>query len=136
MATAMSFRTPEMNWDANDLADELAKFKPYCNLIFTGPFSKKSEKEQASFILLWIGRQGIECFNSWTWANNEDKEKPGKFGSDSKSTSHQKSTTDFRDSNYSSANRSPRSQLTIFCLGVATKQQNANLETQQSQTSD
>ena len=79
MATAMSFRTPEMNWDANDLADELAKFKQYCNLIFTGPFSKKSEKEQASFILLWIGRQGIECFNSWTRANNEDKEKPGKI---------------------------------------------------------
>ena len=79
MATAMSFRTPEMNWYANDLADELAKFKQYCNLIFTGPFSKKSEKEQASFILLWIRRQGIECFNSWTYENNEDKEKPGKI---------------------------------------------------------
>ena len=79
MATATSFRTPEMNWDANDLADELAKFEQYCNLIFTGPFSKKSEEEHPSLILFWMGRQGIECFNSWTWANNEDKKKPGKI---------------------------------------------------------
>ena len=108
----------------------------HCNVIFTGLFSKKSQKEQASFILLWIGRQGIECFNSWTWVNNEDRRNPGKFGSDSKNTWRQKSTTDFRDSNYSSSNRSPRSRLMIFCLDVATKQQNANLETQQRQTSD
>ena len=79
MAGAISFKTPELNWDATDLADELAKFKQYCNLIFTGPYSKKSDKEQASFILLWIGRQGLDCFNSWTWDNEDDKEKPSKI---------------------------------------------------------
>ena len=38
MAGAISFETPELNWVATDLADKLAKFKQYCNLIFTGPY--------------------------------------------------------------------------------------------------
>ena len=71
MATGL--KTPEMKWDAADLRDELAKFKQYCDLffqycdlIFSGPYSRKTEKEQVSFILLWIGRQGLETYNSWT----------------------------------------------------------------------
>jgi len=66
MATAVGFKTPEMNWDATDLRDKLAKFKQYCDLIFSGPSLKKSAKEQATFILLWIGRQGLETYNRWT----------------------------------------------------------------------
>ena len=50
MAGAISFKMLELNWDAKDLADKLAKLKQYCNLIFTSPYSKKSDKEQASFI--------------------------------------------------------------------------------------
>ena len=34
------------------------------------------EKEEASFILLWIGRQGLETYNSWTWDNAEDRNNP------------------------------------------------------------
>ena len=65
-----------MNWDAADLRDELAKFKQYCDLIFSGPYSRKREKEQASFILLWIGGQGLETYNSWTWDVAEDRNNP------------------------------------------------------------
>jgi len=35
MATAAGFKIPEMNWDATNLQDELAKFKIYCDLIFS-----------------------------------------------------------------------------------------------------
>ena len=73
---AMGFKTPEMNWDTADLRDELAKFKQYSDLIFSGPYSRKTDKEQASFILLWIGRQGLETYNSWTWDTAEDRNKP------------------------------------------------------------
>lgn len=52
---------------------EFAKFKQNCNLIFSGPFVKKTENEQASFILLWIGKQGLETFNSWTRSDSEAK---------------------------------------------------------------
>ena len=61
-----------MNWDATDLRDDSAKFKQYCDLLFSGPYSTKSPKEQAMFILLWIGRQGLETYNSWTWTEAED----------------------------------------------------------------
>ena len=73
---ATGFKSPEMNWDPADLSDELAKFKQFCNLIFSGPYSQKMEKEEASFILLWIGRQGLETYNSWTWDNAEDRNNP------------------------------------------------------------
>ena len=79
MAAAAGFKTPEMNWDATDLRDELAKFKQYCDLIFSGPYAKKSPKEQATFILLWIGRQGLETYNSWTWEQAEDSTSPAKI---------------------------------------------------------
>ena len=65
-----------MNWDAADWRDELAKFKQYCDLIFSGPYSRKTEKEQASFVLLWIGTQGLETYNSWTWDDAEDRNNP------------------------------------------------------------
>ena len=79
MAAGVGFKTPEMNWDASDLRDELVKFKQYCDPIFSGSYSKKSEKEQASFILLWIGRQGLETYYSWTWEDAEDSAKPVKI---------------------------------------------------------
>jgi len=79
MATAAGFKTPEMNWDATDLRNELAKFKQYYDLIFSGPYSKKSSNEQAMFILLWIRRQGLETYNSWTWTEAEDSTHPAKI---------------------------------------------------------
>ena len=30
MAVGVGTKTPDMNWDASDLRDELAKFKEYC----------------------------------------------------------------------------------------------------------
>ena len=76
---ASGFKPPEMNWDATHLRDEFAKFKQYCELIFSRPYSKKTEKEQASFILLWIGRQGIQTYNSWNWTEADDSTKLAKI---------------------------------------------------------
>ena len=76
---ATGFKTPEINWDVADLRDELAKFKQYCDLISSRPYSRKTEKEEASFILLWIGRQGLETYDSWTWDDAEDRNKPSKI---------------------------------------------------------
>ena len=68
-----------MNWNATNLPDELAQFKQYCNLIFEGPFSKRTDKEKTSYILLWIGKTGVDTYNSWTWTNEEEKSKPQKI---------------------------------------------------------
>ena len=79
MATATGFKTPQMNWYATNLRDELAKFMQYCDLIFSRPYSKKSPKEQATFILLWMGRQGLETYSRWTWTEAEDSTNPAKI---------------------------------------------------------
>ena len=60
MATAAGFKTLEMNWDATDLRDELSKFMTY------SATSNESVKEQATFIVLWIARQGSETYNKCT----------------------------------------------------------------------
>ena len=73
---ATGFTPPTMNWNASDVPDEFNSFKQYCNLIFDGPFLKKTEKEKASYILLWIGRQGVDIYNSFVWENEQDKVKP------------------------------------------------------------
>ena len=51
-------KTPEINLEASDL--ELANFKIHCDIILSGPHSRESAKEVASFIMLSIGRKKIE----------------------------------------------------------------------------
>ena len=50
MVVGVGIKTPDMNWNASDLRDELVKFKEYCANLQRA--IKNSEKEQASFILL------------------------------------------------------------------------------------
>jgi len=76
---ASGFTPPSFNWESSDLPDELDRFKQYCELIFQGPFSDKNEKEKVSYTLLWIGRPGVEIYNSVTWDNNADKMKLDKI---------------------------------------------------------
>ncbi|CAB3986268.1 Hypothetical predicted protein [Paramuricea clavata] len=73
---ATGFTPPTTNWNASDIPDEFNSFKQYCNLVFDGPFLKKTEKENASYILLWIGRQGVDIYNSFVWENEQDKVNP------------------------------------------------------------
>ena len=79
MATSLGFTPPSMNWEVSNLPDELANFKQYCNLIFAGPFSKLTDKEKSSYILLWIGKLGVDTYNSWTWEDAGDEVKPTKI---------------------------------------------------------
>ena len=76
---AAGFKTPCMDWESDNLPDEMARFKQYSSLIFDGPFAKKSDKERSSYILLWIGQTGVNIYNSITWENEEDKFKPDKI---------------------------------------------------------
>ena len=69
------FATPSLNWEVPDLPNAFRSFRQYCNLIFEGPYSAKSEREKVTFLLLWIVRHGIDLYNSWTWNSLEDKHK-------------------------------------------------------------
>ena len=69
------FATPSLNWETPDIPNAFRSFRQYCNLIFEGPYSAKSEKEKVTFLLLWTGRHRIDLYNSWTWNSPEDKHK-------------------------------------------------------------
>ena len=68
-----SFEVPSMRWDSDNLPAELAAFRQYAELVFEGPFANKSNQEKASYLLLWIGRQGRDIFNSWTFSEPRDR---------------------------------------------------------------
>ena len=50
---------PRMNWLAADLPTEFRSFKQYCELIFSGPFRDKEQAERVTYILLWVGQEGL-----------------------------------------------------------------------------
>ena len=67
------FSVPSMNWDSDNLPDTFASFRQYCELIFDGPYSSKSDSEKAAYLLLWIGSTGLEIYNGWTFSNDADR---------------------------------------------------------------
>ena len=75
MTAAAGFTPPVMDWNADDLPDELDRFSQYCELVFHGPFSEKTEKERVAYLLLWIGRPGVEVYQNATWDSAADKHK-------------------------------------------------------------
>ena len=69
------FEPPSMDWNASSVPAEFASFKQTCDLVFDGPYSGKSEKEKVSYLLLWVGRPGLQIYNSWSFADPADKYK-------------------------------------------------------------
>ncbi|KAK0137209.1 hypothetical protein N1851_026595 [Merluccius polli] len=55
---AFGVPTPRMDWESSNLPDAWRRFKQHAELMFTGPLKNKSEEEQCSFLLLWIGDKG------------------------------------------------------------------------------
>lgn len=66
---------PSFDWQSNNLPTAFDNFEQYCKLIFTGPLSKKSDAEKVTFLLLWLGQEGIKVYNSWDLTDQE-KAKP------------------------------------------------------------
>ena len=75
MGELSGIQPPRMDWNNTDLPTAFKTFKQYCQLIFSGPLNKKNEKEKATYILLWIGEEGLKIFNSFE-LSEEDKAKP------------------------------------------------------------
>ena len=74
MGELSGIKPPHMDWHDTDLPTAFKTFKQYCQLVFNGPLNKKEEKEKATYILLWIGEEGLKIFNSFE-LNDEEKAK-------------------------------------------------------------
>ena len=62
-----------MNWLAADLPTEFASFRQYCELIFRGPFADKDEAARVTYILLWVGQEGLRMYNTWDLSDADSK---------------------------------------------------------------
>ena len=60
-----------MDWASTDQSTAFLKFKEYCELVFKGPLAKKSAPEKATYLLLWLGQEGIDIFNTWELDENQ-----------------------------------------------------------------
>ena len=76
MATATSFASPQMNWDAPDPTTAFARFKQKCQLMFSSVLKDADDEEKVSYILLWSGEKGLDIYNSWTFTKQEERKKP------------------------------------------------------------
>ena len=54
-----------MNWLATDLQTEFASFKQYYELVFSGRFADKDHAARITYILLWVGQEGLRMYNTW-----------------------------------------------------------------------
>ena len=57
---------PKFDWAADDPASTFRKFKRYCEILLSTPtFESKQGADKVNYILLWLGPQGVEIFDSW-----------------------------------------------------------------------
>lgn len=74
-AMNMSVPAPLMNWVVADIVNAYAIFRRKCGLMFNSVLKDASESEKAYYLLLWTWEKGLEYNNSWTFEQEEDKEK-------------------------------------------------------------
>lgn len=65
MSELSGITPPSLDWSSADLPTAFQNFKQYTELIFSGPLAKKSGKEKATYLLLWLGQEGINIFQTW-----------------------------------------------------------------------
>ena len=68
-----SFDKPQIDWDSPDLYQVYCTFKTHAEFTFAGPLEKKSAKEKASWLSMWLDTQGREIFQTFGLSNS-DKE--------------------------------------------------------------
>ena len=59
---------PQMNWDSPVMAECWAKSKQHADLMFEGLLSDKTETQEVSYLLLWVGEKGGDIFSTFMFA--------------------------------------------------------------------
>ena len=57
--------SPRFDWEAAS-HESWKKFEQHVRLMFTGPLSGKTEKQQCAYLLLWLGEKGRDVYSTWT----------------------------------------------------------------------
>ena len=69
-----SFDKPQIDWDSPALYQEYCRFKTRVEFTFAGPLGKKSAKEKAGWLGMWLVTQGREIFQTFglSYSDKED----------------------------------------------------------------
>ena len=62
---ATSPMNPTIDWKAKNLTEEWRRFQQHSELMFSGPLKKLTKEERAAYVLIWVGNEGRDIFNSW-----------------------------------------------------------------------
>ena len=73
MGELSGIEPPRMNWLAADLPTEFASFRQYCEFIFRRPSADKDESARVTHILLWVGQEGLDMYNTWDLCDADSK---------------------------------------------------------------
>ena len=69
-------KAPEFDWHSDDLPGHPRNSR-YCQLMLSTPtYASRSPMERVNYILLWLGPQGVEIFDSWTHVTPEQLNDP------------------------------------------------------------
>ena len=65
-----------INWKSATLNEEWRKFQQHehCELMFNGPLKKTGKEERATYLLIWVGPEGGDIFNSWTITSKQGQD--------------------------------------------------------------
>ncbi|XP_052809376.1 uncharacterized protein K02A2.6-like [Mya arenaria] len=70
---------PKMDLESTNLPQAWDKFQRHAELVFSGPLKNKSDEENASYVLLWVGDKGRDIRQTWTTISETDAKKPATF---------------------------------------------------------
>ena len=66
MAELTGINPPVMDWGSSDLPTAFKNFKDYSKLILDGPLKDKSDSDKVTYVLLWLGQEGLRIHGTWT----------------------------------------------------------------------
>ena len=74
MADRFGFnKPPSMDWTSpGDIHKRLKLFKQKCQLMFDGPLEDEEESKKVRLLLLWVGDEGLEIYNTTAWQEEGD----------------------------------------------------------------
>ena len=102
MATA-TIKVQSLNWENPDLVSEFKSFKRFSELVLTtDQYTEFSKEQQVNYVLIWMGPNAVEIFDSWTDTDLSaaNKKDPKKVLEKFLKYFEPKSNLDWPDSNY------------------------------------
>jgi hypothetical protein len=64
---------PKMNWSSGDLPAAWKSFQQHCEFAFGGPLKGKSEEQRCNYLMIWVGENGRDVYNTWNLTGEESK---------------------------------------------------------------